>query len=306
MGKQLYVSKNFSPETYDTIGRIEAICDDYQDQGYVLTTRQVYYQLVAGGLIENTIQSYKRVAGIINDAKLAGLIDWDALEDRTRAFETRSHWTSASSMVWACERQYHEDLWANQERRVFVVIEKEALVGVLSGLCERMDVPILAARGYPSGTVLRAFVEDHILPSVRYGQEAPVILHLGDHDPSGIDMSRDLQDRIDLFCQSEATPFFKRIALNMDQISELRPPENPAKSTDARYKEYRKRFGNSSWELDALPPAYLNNLVEGEIKGFIDDAAWRRTERVISDKRDTLAKAAQFVEEEERKIENGE
>lgn len=295
--KQEYLEKRFSPENCALLNTIDNIVEEYQAQGYMLTTRQVYYQLVARDIVENTLNSYKRVAGLINDGKLAGVLDWDALEDRTREFKTRAHWTSPSSILRACANQYHEDLWEGQSARVFVVIEKEALVGVLEDLCERYDVPLLAARGYPSGTVLRSFAQEHLLPAINSGVFCK-ILHLGDHDPSGMDMTRDLDDRIDMFTEEMGGYHLSRIALNMAQIEEVKPPENPAKSTDARFKKYRQRFGDSSWELDALQPSYLNNLVESEIKRQIDDHLWKRQLEKISDIRQRIKAVAENFDRE--------
>nr|WP_272887283.1 hypothetical protein [Stutzerimonas stutzeri] len=265
---------------------------DYQKQGYVLTVRQLYYQLVAQAVVENTLQSYKRVAGLINDAKLAGLIDWDAIEDRTREFLVNPHWSSGGEIIRTAANSYGEDMWDNQESRVFVIIEKEALVGVLQRACRKFDVPMLAARGYPSGTVLRDFAESHLLPAIKNGQFVRV-LHLGDHDPSGIDMTRDLVDRISMFTYGMVTDSdIDRIALTMDQVDEVKPPENPAKSTDSRFASYRREYGTSSWELDALTPQYLNNLVEMHIESHIDPDSWQvKEQRVLTIKQQISARA---------------
>lgn len=289
--KQEYIEKRFSAESCSLLTVIDEIVEEYQADGYMLTTRQVYYQLVARDIVENSLNSYKRVAGLINDGKLAGALDWDALEDRTREFKTRGHWNSPSEILAASADQYHEDLWEGQSSRVFVIIEKEALVGVLENLCHRYDVPLLAARGYPSGTVLREFAQRHLIPALRCGVYCK-ILHLGDHDPSGIDMTRDLRDRIELFSEQASGLHVDRIALNMAQIEELRPPENPAKSTDARFASYRKKYGTSSWELDALPPAYLNQLVESRIQTMIDDTRWRERQKKIIDIQEQIRKVA--------------
>lgn len=279
--KQKYIEKRFSVENCNLIHVINDIVDDYQAEGYTLTTRQVYYQLVARDIIENTLNSYKRIASLINDGKLAGAIDWDALEDRTREFKTRAHWDDPADIIMASANQYHEDLWENQRHRVFVIIEKEALVGVLEKLCHRYDVPLLAARGYPSGTVLREFAKSHLLPNMARGIFCK-ILHLGDHDPSGIDMTRDLRDRLEMFSENNNCIHVDRIALNMNQIEEMNPPENPAKSTDARFDGYRALYGTSSWELDALTPSYLNNLVESHIKNYVDEFYWEQKTKKIS------------------------
>lgn len=264
--------------------------------GYTLTTRQVYYQLVARGYIENTQASYKKIAQTINDAKLAGLIDWDALEDRTRAFINRQRWDSPQQILNAAAGSYHKDLWINQDNRVFVIIEKEALVGVLQGTCHEYDVPLLAARGYPSGSVLREFAINQLIPAMGFGQTCH-ILHLGDHDPSGIDMTRDLTERLELFCENYGNLNLKRIALNMDQVEEIKPPENPAKTTDARFESYNRLYGESSWELDALSPEYLNNLVKSELNNLTDPNLHDDVMREIKAQRHNLQKIADRYEE---------
>lgn len=293
--KQAYTSIDFKPATMSFIAQLDAIIEEYQAQDFRLTVRQLYYQLVARGLIPNNIQEYKRTAAIINDAKMAGYLDWEAIEDRTREFVRRTRWESAPQILQACVDSYHQDMWANQDFRVFVIIEKEALVGVLEGVCRKFDVPLLAARGYPSGTVLREFAVSDLQAAADAGQQA-IILHLGDHDPSGIDMTRDLRDRIETFSEGPSTDLH-RIALTMSQVEAERPPENPAKTTDSRFSSYLAKYGTSSWELDALNPQYLASLVEGHIARYINDVAWEQTEAEVKGVQEKLARiAAQWGE----------
>ena len=283
--KQCYVPKRFNEANLKLIDVINDIIDDYLSQDFRLTVRQLYYQLVARDFIPNTLQEYKRVAGIINDGKLAGLIDWDAIEDRTREFVRRTRWQSGAQILRAAVSSFHKDMWEWQAYRVFVIVEKEALVGVLERTCEKYDVPLLAARGYPSGTVVREFVQSDIMKCRPHGKE-PVILHLGDHDPSGIDMTRDLRERIQLFAGDDIE--VKRIALTMDQIEELEPPENPAKTTDSRFEAYMRQYGHSSWELDALSPTYLANLLESHISKYIIKRNWEKVEREVQETKDRI------------------
>jgi hypothetical protein len=297
MSKQAYLDKRFSGESLALIETMNAIVKDYIAQGYRLTVRQLYYQLVARGHIENTERSYKRIVGIVSDGRLAGLIDWDAIEDRTRAFIRRTRWDSGSQILRSCERWFHMDMWANQARRVFVLVEKEALAGVLERVCEEFDVPLLAARGYPSGTVLREFTLSDLYPCVVREKKRPIILHLGDHDPSGIDMSRDLCDRLGMFLAGRPNGglderTFERLALNMPQIEELNPPPNPAKITDSRFEGYRALHGDESWELDALPPEYLSNLVRENIQRYIDEDAWAEREHEIERVKERIGEIA--------------
>lgn len=298
--KQCYVPKNFRTDTLTQILLIGNIVDEYQNDGYVLTVRQLYYQLVARGYIENTLQEYKRIAATINDAKLAGLIDWDAIEDRTREFIKRPRWASGNDIVRACAESFHMDMWANQRTRVFVIVEKEALVGVLERVCSEYDVPLLAARGYPSGSVVREFADADVLGAWDDGKDV-TILHLGDHDPSGIDMSRDLHERIALFAGVDGESNMvnlQRIALTMDQVDEQQPPENPAKTTDSRFREYRRRFGDKSWELDALSPQFLHDLVERYITAEVDHDRWKERKEEIESVRLRLWDAAARFDEE--------
>lgn len=287
--KQRYMEIRFRSATLKVIAIANAIIAEYQEQGFVLTVRQLYYQLVARDVIANTMLEYKRIARNINDAKLAGLVDWDAIEDRTREFLRMPHWASGKQILQGCAEQYHMDMWAQQGHRVFVIVEKEALVGVLHGICSEFDMPLLAARGYPSGSVLREFALSDVVPALREGQ-APILLHLGDHDPSGMDMSRDLTERMTLF--SGRHFMFERIALNMDQVEELKPPENPAKVTDSRFDSYRHDFGESSWELDALSPTYLADLIRGKVTPYIDKREWENTQALIAATKERIAKAA--------------
>lgn len=258
MAKHCYIPKVFTPAHSALISTMNDIIDEYQAQGFVLTVRQLYYQLVARAVVENTLQSYKRVAGIVNDAKLAGEIDWSAIEDRTREFISKQRWDSGAQILLSAERGYHQDHWVGQDRRAFVIIEKEALIGVMQGVCFEYDMPLLAARGYPSGSVLREFAVEQIRPALRAGQDVQ-IYHLGDHDPSGIDMTRDIAERLTLFTNRHVEVL--RLALNMAQVEELNPPENP-------------RYGESSWELDALSPSYLADLVRHHVEELIDNDAW--------------------------------
>ncbi len=270
MPKIQYVSISFSEKRLAVVEQANAIIEEYEEQGYVLTLRQLYYQFVSRDLLGNRQQEYKRLGEIVNAGRLVGLIDWDSITDRTRNLETLPHWDAPEDIVGACVEQFRIDKWERQDRRVEVWIEKDALIGVIEAACRELDVPYFSCRGYTSqselwraGMRLRGY-EDQ-------GQET-VVLHLGDHDPSGIDMTRDIRDRLSLF---GAGTEVDRIALNMDQIREYGPPPNPAKTTDSRYEGYIREYGDESWELDALEPSVLDRLVRESVAARLDDAVWQ-------------------------------
>lgn len=272
MAKFCYVEKRFNKGHRSTIARANSILDEYAAQGFILTLRQLYYQFVARGYIPNRQKSYKRLGGIVGDARLAGLIDWERLEDRTRNLAKLQHFNGAQDALNKLAGWYHVDMWAEQEWRPEVWIEKDALAGVIQGVCEENDIPYFSCRGYTSlSEMWRASLR--LRHWMRQGQK-PYIIHFGDHDPSGIDMSRDICDRIRKTFLSDCE--FKRVALNMAQIEEYKPPPNPAKTTDSRYKAYIAEYGDESWELDALEPSKFRELVEGELEGVRDQPQWDR------------------------------
>lgn len=302
--KQQYLYFNFHKPTLALIATLDSLIADYVAQGFMLSVRQLYYQCIARDIFpetwidaaynkkqglpadtKNTLKNYKRLASILNDARLAGLLDWDAIEDRGRRVKMRNRYQSGKDVLDIAVTGYHMDHWEGQKRRVFVIVEKDALSDVLSGPCYRWDAPLLAARGYPSVSALRSMALTHFIPAIEEGQE-PVILHLGDHDPSGIDMTRDLSERLNLFAGRELN--LQRIALTMEQIEETDPPPNPAKVTDSRFKDYEAIHGDESWELDALEPAYLVKLLEKHIKRHVNMPTWLARAKQIETVRDKL------------------
>lgn len=293
--KEAYLEKTFHRKTLAMIEVCNGIIDEYCAQGYRLTIRQLYYQLVARDHIPNTVRSYDNIVVMLTNARLAGLVDWDAIEDRTRSFIERPTWVDGSQILRSAAHSYHEDVWADQQHRVIVIVEKEALAGVLERTCRALSVPLLPARGYPSATTLRELAKARIMGAC----QDIVVIHLGDHDPSGIDMSRDLEERLELFSRGLVDINFRRVALNMDQVEELRPPPNPAKITDSRYDQYRQIFGEESWELDALSPRYLHNLLTEEIESFIDTNAWEEAHARVDKVKQKLDSLAQTFTAEE-------
>lgn len=285
MSKQAFIVQKFAPSTRLIINRAEVICDDYARQGYGLTLRQLYYQFVSRGYIANKQSEYDRLGTIINDARLAGLINWKHLEDRTRNLASTLHFVDPADRIEFSSRAYQIDKWERQENYVEVWVEKEALAGVVEQAARRLDVPHFACRGYVSQSEMWS-AGQRLKEKAEEGKH-PVIIHLGDHDPSGIDMTRDNEDRLAMFMTdglsdgdnedmkamiSDVKESFTvdRIALNMDQIQQYNPPPNPAKITDSRASAYIEKYGGSSWELDALSPAQLDALITDAIRGYMD------------------------------------
>lgn len=283
-----YVSKKFTSDHQQVIDRTNDIINSYDERGYDLTLRQVYYQFVSRAWIPNDDKQYKRLGSIISEARRAGLIDWNKIIDRTRYVRNPSFWSSPASLVGSCANQFDVDWWSNQEYRPEVWVEKDALVGVLEVACQPWNCPYFSCRGYTSDSEIWSAAQ-RMRNHVREGK-TPIVFHLGDHDPSGIDMSRDIADRLKLFSRSDIE--VKRIALNMDQIETYNPPPNPAKTSDVRYQGYQEQYGDESWELDALNPETITELIATEMRLIVDQVAWDESERERDEGCELLSKVS--------------
>lgn len=270
--RERFIDRKFSAGSLALIGTANEILREYEGQGLVLTLRQLYYQFVARAIIPNKQSEYKRLGSVISDARLAGLIDWDMMEDRTRSLRGTTHWSSPASIVAAVANQYKEDLWRNQPYRCEVWIEKDALVGVIERACNALRVDYFACRGYASQSA--QYEAGKRLQGYVANRQKPVIFHLGDHDPSGMDMTRDNSERLSMFAQCGVE--VRRLALNMDQVEEHRPPPNPAKESDIRFDGYVRQYGTESWELDALNPTVIDQLIRDNVNSLIHAGRWKQ------------------------------
>jgi len=274
---ETFISKKFTAAHEHVIKQANQVIEKYMAAGYTLTLRQLHYQFVARDWYANTQQNYKRLGKIIDAARKAGRIDWSAIEDRTRFVRRTTVYDGPEDPIQAVADGFQLDPWDHQptKRRIEVWIEKDALVGVIERVCDRFRLPYFSCRGYGSSSELYA-AGKRLRWYARHGYDVRV-LHLGDHDPSGVQMSEDNQERLELFGGIKIP--LHRLALNMDQIREIGDlPPNFAKQTDSRTVWYIERFGtDDAWELDALDPEYIESLISGHVEPLIDNEAWAKT-----------------------------
>lgn len=297
---------------------ITGIIETYESQRIVLTNRQLYYQLVAGGLIPNAQEIYKRICTFLTDCRYNGDINWESIEDRGRTPERHSEWNSIRGLVDSALYSYRLPRWNNQDYYVELYCEKEAMESVLKPIADKYHIYFGCNKGYSSASTMYNLARR--MKEQYDNNKKLVILYLGDHDPSGLDMIRDIKERITEFIwynekldyedsfvgydivykQREEEGIFQVIpvALTTEQVEEYNPPPNPAKITDPRARNYIEANGESSWELDALKPEILIKLTENAISDFIDidkyKAVIRQEEK---DKKNLLAFAKKITKE---------
>ena len=259
MPKIEYKSIKFQQKSLELIRLVNQVVEEYQAQGYELTLRQAYYQLVARGYIPNNERSYKNIGSLINDGRLAGLIDWYSITDRTRNLRSNGHWDNPADVIGSARYSYMLDKWQGQPNYVEVWVEKDALVDIVGQACRPLDTPYFSCRGYTS-------------QSEMWGADV----------------------------------YVKRVALTMNQISTYNPPPNPAKITDSRCGKYIAEYGDESWELDALEPQVITDLINNEVTALRNDEIYHAVCDLEEKGKDELRmiernydKAVAFLESEE-------
>lgn len=290
--KEQFIRKNFTQASLDRLHDVEEILTKFRAQGYNLSLRQLYYQLVASDLIENSQRSYKRLGNLVNDARLAGRIDWNMIVDRGRSTDKNPWWNDPGDIIKSAVESFAMDKWDEQDNHIEVMVEKDALSGVLWPVCQELDIRFTANKGYPSASLMYRFSKR--LFNKVMEDKTVYVLHLGDHDPSGIDMTRDIIERVEMFTRERI--HVERLALNMDQVERYNPPENPTKLSDSRADVYIAEYGNSSWELDALEPQVMGNLIRDFVMDHRDHVAWDASVEVENEYRDELQEFADRYE----------
>jgi hypothetical protein len=291
-----YRDIEFRAERAERIVQMNSILAEYNGR---VSVRQLYYRLVAAGLIANTALEYSKIQGLITDARYAGLIDWDAIEDRNRAPERPQDWADGSAILDASASAFRLDRWKDQPFYTEVWVEKAALAGVLAPIASDYHVTLMVNRGYSSASAMKESadrIRGACRPQGGIGSGGvmprPVVLYIGDHDPSGEDMVRDVRDRLVEFGCPEWLDV-RKLALTMAQIEEYDPPSNPAKVTDSRAAAYIAKHGEYSWEVDALPPKALDALLRKTLNAYIDKP---KMDAVIGEENKIKARIKQFAQ----------
>lgn len=244
---------------------INNIIEEYNAQNYRLTLRQLYYQLVSRDIIPNKAEEYAKLSVLLGKGRMAGFVDWDAIEDRIRR-PYLPYWVlGVPEAIEDTIKQYRLNRQYNQDNYIEVWVEKDALSGVLKRVTSEYHVNLMVNRGYSSITAMHD-AYNRFARAERKGQSG-IILYLGDHDPSGVDMVRDISTRLTEFGVSVDV---QHIALTDEQISNYNPPPNPTKVSDPRAKNYIEKYGQTSWEVDALRPDVLHKLVVSSIEDNTD------------------------------------
>ena len=241
---------------------------------FPLTVRQVFYRLVSDEAIPNNLKSYKTVSGDLTQLRLAGIVSWDAIDDRVRRISSKRGWDNMDEYVDSFinsfqPEYYHRCLIQSQPKHVEIWIEKDALSTIVEDVVWPYCLRVVVCRGHSSTTFVRRYAER--AKDAMINGKQPVILYMGDLDPSGIECfeatERSLKEKHHIH-----GVIYKRIALNPEHIGKYSLPHSvdAIKETDPNFKKYVKRFGRIAVELDAVHPGDLQGLVKDAIDAELD------------------------------------
>lgn len=246
-----------------------------------MTVRQIFYQLVSRGVIAKTEGEYKStVCRLLSLMRREGGLPYDWIADNTRWMRKPRTYSSVEQMLERTQETYRRSVWENQDVYVEIWLEKEALAGVLVDVTSKWDVPLMVTRGYPSLSFVHSAAEQ-----IQYEEKPTYLYYFGDHDPSGIDIPRFVEDSIREICGHNLDLHFERVAVLPDQIIEYHLQTRPTKRSDSR----SKTFKGESVEVDAIAPDTLREICEHCIVQHIDQDAYQRMLDVEAAERDTLA-----------------
>lgn len=289
------------------------------------TIRQLFYQLVSRGCIDKTEAAYKgTVVRLVGEMRLGGTLPWGWVNDNTRWMRRPSSHGSMADILHSAAATYTRSLWQDADAYVEVWLEKDALSGVFYDVTGELQVPLMVTRGYPSLTFLHDSAQ-----TIKRQNKPTHIYYFGDYDPSGCDISRNVEERIrefvgehwlaperrklnemlgvaeadklireqcsaaDLEGEARGTQItFTRVAVNRPQIAEMNLPTRPTKKSDTRSKSFE---GDESVEVDAIPPATLRRMIRDCVMHHIDPGAIEASNNIQRMERESLhAVAAKF------------
>jgi hypothetical protein len=250
-----------------------------------LTIRQIYYRLVAGALVEKTQLGYQRLVEALNRARRAGLVDFAHIRDDGTLREGGRGYTSRRDFLdelAARAATFRLDRQLAQPRRREIWCEASGMVGQLARVALEYGVPVYSGSGFNSLT------EKYDAATRAVEADAPLlILHVGDHDPSGMAVFDSLSDDVaqlaaDLLAGDAVA--FRRVAVTPAQIARHALPTAPPKKTDNR-----GGWGDEATvQCEALPPDLLAAELRAVLEETTDRAALDRTIRREARLRDEL------------------
>jgi len=247
----------------ETLAIYNEVLKIFNDYGPPLTIRQIYYQLSSRGLIPKTENGYASTKHHLSQMRYKGIVPYNYFSDNTRFALRQKSYNNIQSALQETQRLYRRNLWSSGNTYIQIWVEKDALRSVFYPITWQYDVPLMIARGFASHTFFHD-TADELKDELDEGKDV-YIFHFGDYDPSGKMASEKINEALSILTDNRI--HFKSVALNRDQIMEMKLETRPTKKSDTRSKGFNDE---ESCELEAVPPDILRSMVEKCITQFID------------------------------------
>jgi len=292
---------HWTPYQLDKLNKVLEILNELKDYK-PLTLRQIYYQLVGKGFIENKVSQYGMLSNLLKWARIDGYINWDDIEDRVRAFHDLRGWNDEYHFIKQELSKflygYRRDLLQSQNKYLEIWIEKDALSSLFTRVASPYTIPVVVCRGFSSVSFLHEFTQ-----RLKYQKnKIPIMLYFGDFDPSGVEMLNSMEITLK---EELGVPgiIFKRIALLKQDITVYNLPHSPEalKKTDTRAKKHVEEHGEIAVELDALRPDILENKIKTAVETELNIHLFNKEAGVYKKELDLLnqlkSKVVKFIKE---------
>lgn len=258
-----------------------------------MTLRQLYYRLISSGVIGNAQAEYNRLGKVMVKLRESGVVPRTWMVDHLRTTLKPSSWSGLADFGESVRACYRKDFWASLPHHVEVFVEKDAIAGAIQPVTEEYDIGLRVCRGYSSVSFAGEIAD-------LWGRiEKPIFAYyLGDFDPSGFDLERDLREKLQRYTgrvssvwsadQARAIVgekladfhgdafYWVRLAVRSADFDLHDLIRLPVKTTDRRARGFLEEHGEGCAEVDALPPTELRRRVQEAIQVHIDPERWDR------------------------------
>lgn len=256
------------------------IIDQVNESGGYLTIRHLFYRLVSKGIIPKTETAYRQIIYHTCQMRKQEYLPYSVFADNTRLRRKSKAHNNLTDALEFWSQSYRRELWNNQPYYIELWSEKDAISNIVFDVADEYNVPLMISSGFSSLTFLYNAAEE-----IKWHNEQgkfAIILYLGDHDPSGVKASEDVEKKLyDFGCNFR----FQRLAVNEWQIKEYNLPTRPTKES-----KHSKGFEGESVEIDAMEPQLIKRFVREAIEYNIDTKELENVRNAEALEKETLRK----------------
>jgi hypothetical protein len=286
-------------KTSRLIMQVKEILEEYRDH-LPLTNRQIFYRLVATYGYPKTENFAKNLNDHLTRARRAKMIPFENIRDDGISVMAHAHYADENAFykhVHDEGKAYKRDKLARQGQDIRVYCEAAGMMPQLERVCEPYSIPVYSCSGFDSVSG-KYELKESCWRAYAYKGRRTVILHLGDHDPSGESIFTDgLVQDVHAFL-AEDVPHkdpreiadFERVALTEEQVSRSNLETTPPKDTDSRTANW-KGARTGACQLEALPPDKLAELLEAAIRRRLDMRVYKEDLKAEEEERRRITKA---------------